>query len=113
MSSINIAELTNSVGYLVGSNQVIYPNAFNGITADLRYTYTKAGFEQDIILRESPLIPESYGLNPAMARLQVLSEFFNPPQPAVTPMALPAQAGVTLADENLGSRRSRCASTPG
>jgi hypothetical protein len=67
----------------------------------LRYIYTKAGFEQDIILREQPLTPESYGLNPATARLQVLTEFFNPPQPAVTTRALPAQAGIALSDENL------------
>jgi len=101
-NTVLIAELTNSVGYLAGSNQVIYPNAFTDLKADLRYTYTKAGFEQDIVLRESPLTPESYGLNPATARLQVLSEFFNPPQPAVTAMVLPAQVGIALTDENLG-----------
>ncbi|MFZ0827852.1 MAG: immunoglobulin domain-containing protein [Verrucomicrobiia bacterium] len=96
-----IAELTNSIGYLAGSNQVVYPDSFTGLKADLRYTYTKAGFEQDIIVEESPLTPESYGLNPETARLQVLTEFFNPPQPAVTTTVLPAQAGTTLTDENL------------
>ena len=99
--TVLIAELTNSVGYLVGSNQVIYPDAFTDFKADLRYTYTKAGFSQDIIIREQPLTPESYGLNPATARLQVLTEFFNPPQPAVTTMLLPKQAGITLTDDNL------------
>jgi len=101
VKSVLIAELKDSVGQLVGSNQVIYPDAFTGVEADLRYTYTKAGFEQDIILREQPPTPESYGLNPATARLQVLTEFFNPPQPAVTTMVLPKQAGITLSDENL------------
>jgi hypothetical protein len=100
-NTVLIAELTNSVGYLVGSNQVIYPNAFTDFKADLRYTYTKAGFEQDIILREQPLTPESYGLNPATTRLQMLSEFFSPPEPAKTTRALPEQAGITLTDENL------------
>ena len=100
-NTVLIAELTNSIGQLVGSNQVIYPDAFTDFKADLRYTYTKAGFEQDIILREQPLTPESYGLNPATARLQVLTEFFNPPQPAVTTAMLPKQAGITLTDENL------------
>ncbi len=100
-NTVLIAELTNSVGYLVGSNQVLYPNAFTDFKADLLYTYTKAGFEQDIILRESPLAPESYGLNPSTARLQVLTEFFNPPQPAVTTTMLPAQTGIALADQNL------------
>ncbi|MGP8218816.1 MAG: immunoglobulin domain-containing protein [Limisphaerales bacterium] len=99
--TVLIAELKDSVGQLVGPNQVIYPDAFTDFKADLRYTYTKAGFEQDIILREQPLTPESFGLNPATARLQVLTEFFNPPQPAVTTMVLPEQAGITLSDENL------------
>ncbi len=100
-NTVLIAGLTNSIGQLVGSNQVIYPDAFTDFKADLRYTYTKAGFEQDIILREQPLTPESYGLNPATARLQVLTEFFNTPQPAVTTAMLPKQAGITLTDENL------------
>jgi RHS repeat-associated protein len=100
-NTVLIAELKGSVGQLVGFNQVIYPDAFTDFKADLRYTYTKAGFEQDVILREQPLTPESYGLNPATARLQVLTEFFNPPQPAVTTRVLPKQAGIALSDENL------------
>jgi hypothetical protein len=99
--TVLIAELKDSVGQLVGPNQVVYFDAFTDFKADLRFTYTKAGFEQDIILREQPLTPESFGLNPATARLQVLSEFFNPPQPAVTTAMLPKQAGITLTDENL------------
>jgi hypothetical protein len=99
--TVLIAELKDSVGQLVGPNQVIYPDAFTDFKADLRYTYTKAGFEQDIILREQPLTPESYGLNPTTARLEVLTEFFNPPQPTMTTARLPQQAGIALNDENL------------
>jgi alpha-tubulin suppressor-like RCC1 family protein len=82
--SVLIAELKHSTGELVGSNQVIYPDAFTDFKADLRYTYTKAGFEQDIVLREQPPSPEAYGLNPETARLQVLTEFFNAPEPVTT-----------------------------
>jgi IgGFc binding protein len=99
-NSVLIAELTNSIGYLVGSNQVIYPDAFEGVKADLRYTYTKAGFEQDVILRESPLTPESYGLNPGTARLEVLTEFFDPPPPAVNAGRVSTGAG-TLENDSL------------
>src|SRR5262249_1652210 len=53
-NSVLIAELKHSVGRLVRSNQVVYPNAFTDFKADLRYTYTKAGFEQDIVLQEQP-----------------------------------------------------------
>ncbi len=82
--TVLIAMLTNSAGELAGSNQVIYPDAFAGLKADLRYTYRKSGFEQDIVLREQPPAPEAYGLNPKTARLQVLTEFFNTPEPAST-----------------------------
>src|ERR1022692_3011571 len=37
--TVLIAELTNSIGVVVGNNQVIYPNAFTDFRADLRYTY--------------------------------------------------------------------------
>ncbi len=83
-NTVLIAELKDSVGQLTGSNQVIYPDAFTDFKADLRYTYTKAGFEQDIVLREQPPAPEAYGLNPATARLQVLTEFFDAPEPVIT-----------------------------
>jgi hypothetical protein len=96
-----IAELTNSVGYLVGSNQVVYPNAFSGINGDVRYTYRKGGFEQDLVLLSQLPDPAALGLNPQTTRLQLLTEFFNPPPPVVSTTVLPQQAGITLTDENL------------
>ncbi len=101
-NTVVIAELTNSIGYLAGSNQVIYPNAFTGISADLLYTYTKAGFEQDVILRGQPAeAPEDFQMDSHQTQLQVLTEFFNPPAPEVTPAALPRQGGLALSDETL------------
>ena len=82
--TVLIAELKDSVGLVVGPNQVIYPDAFTDFKADLRYTYTKAGFEQDIILREQPPGPDTYGLDPQTARLQLLTEFFDAPEPVIT-----------------------------
>jgi len=100
-NGVLIAQLKDSVGMLVAPNQIVYPDAFTDIKADLRYTYTKSGFEQDVILRESPLTPESYGLEPSTARLQVMTEFFDPPHPNTRTARLPAQAGIALADETL------------
>ena len=55
-NTVLIAELTNSTGEILPSgNQVLYTNAFTGFAADLLYTYTKAGLEQDIVLREQPI----------------------------------------------------------
>ena len=99
--TVVIAELTNSIGVVSGNNQVIYPNAFRGFKVDLRYSYTKAGFSQDIILRTQPPTPESLGLNGDSARLQIMTEFFSAPQPTITSTALPTQAGVSLDDESL------------
>jgi RHS repeat-associated protein len=95
-----IAVLTNSVGELVNSNEVIYPNAFVGVDADLHYTYHKGGFEQDVILRAKPPTPESLGLNPQTVRLQALTEFIDPPNPAVSSTTLQTDAGSQV-DENL------------
>jgi hypothetical protein len=100
-NSVLIAELKDSVGELVGSNQVIYPDAFTDFRADLCYTYAKSGFEQDIILREQPPAPEGYGLALEKTRLQVLTEFFNPPQPAKKSTLLREHMGVRLNDEAL------------
>ena len=100
-NTVLIAVLTNSIGQLVGSNQVIYTNAFVGLDADLIYSYTKAGLEQDIVIRAQPPTPASLGLNPETTRLQVLTEFIDPPQPGQTTSTLPEQAGLALTDDTL------------
>jgi hypothetical protein len=82
--SVMLAELKQATGELHAPNQVIYADAFTDLRADVRYTYTLAGFEQDIILREQPASPTAYGLNPETTRLQVLTEFFDAPQPKQT-----------------------------
>jgi hypothetical protein len=100
-TSVLLAVVTNSTGAILRSgNQVIYTNAFAGLNADLLYTYTKAGAEQDIILREQPPDPAVLGLNPATTRIQVFTEFFNPPQPAVTATTVSTAAG-NLEDDYL------------
>jgi trimeric autotransporter adhesin len=100
-NTVLIAELTNSVGELVSQNQAIYTNAFTGINADLLYTYTKAGLEQDVILNQQPPAAASFGLNPQTTRLQMVTEFFNPPQPTISSASLPQQSGVVVADDTL------------
>ncbi|HET7625056.1 MAG TPA: hypothetical protein VFM25_07310, partial [Verrucomicrobiae bacterium] len=82
--SVLIAEVKDSQGQIVGSNQVIYADAFTGISADVRYTYRLSGFEQDVILRAQPPSPKSYGLNPGTTSLRVLTEFLNPPEPKIS-----------------------------
>ena len=95
-----IAEAKDSFGQIVASNQVIYPDAFTDFAADVRYTYTKASFEQDVILKERPPLPEAYGLDSRTTRLQVLTEFLSPPAPVKTAGTVPSGAG-ELPDETL------------
>ena len=100
-NTVLIGVLTNSIGQLVSSNQVIYTNAFAGLDADILYSYTRSGLEQDIVIRSQPPTPASLDLNPDTTRLQVLTEFFDPPQPRQTTRTLPAQAGLALTDDTL------------
>jgi hypothetical protein len=88
-NSVMIATLQDSEGELVSDNQVLYPNAFNGVKADVRYTYTRANFEQDVVLQEQPPSPEAYGLNPQTTALEVLTEFINTPEPQVNESSQP------------------------
>jgi hypothetical protein len=80
--NVLIAETTNSIGSVVGSNVVVYADAIVGdCRADIRYTYRRSGFEQDVIIRTAPPEPSEYGLNPETTVIQILTEFFSPPEP--------------------------------
>jgi len=77
--SVMIAGIQDSIGGVAG-NRVIYENAFDGVKADLRYTYTKAGFVQDVIVRERLPDPVELGFDPETVQLQVLTEFVELPR---------------------------------
>jgi len=82
--SVLFAEIKDSDGQLLldARNEVIYFDALTDVTVDVRYRNTKSGLEQDLILRENPPSPVEYQLNPATTKMQVLTEFFNPPVPS-------------------------------
>ncbi|HEX3719931.1 MAG TPA: PQQ-binding-like beta-propeller repeat protein [Verrucomicrobiae bacterium] len=98
-----VALLTNSIGAVVTNSVgvVVYDQAFNGVHADLIYRYTKAGFEQDVVLKEQLPEPEDFGLDPQFTRLQITTEFSSPPTPSVITNVLPPQAGLQLTDQTL------------
>lgn len=83
-----IGGVQNSQGAILGSNQVIYTNAFSNILATVRYTVTKAGIEQDIVIQEIPPDPTVFGLSGDKIRLEVISEFFTAEVPAKRPVVL-------------------------
>jgi hypothetical protein len=87
--SVMIAEIKDSIGELTSPNQVTYPDAFDGACiVDVRYIYTKGGFEQDIILRTAPPSPAEWGLDPETTRLEVFTEFIEAPAAQVTSVTL-------------------------
>jgi len=99
--SVFISELKDSVGQVVGRNQVVYPDAFDSIKADVRYTVTQCFFEQDVIIREQLPSPEVMGLNPKTARLEVWTEFFDGPDPEKSTGAILRTDGDSDRDETL------------
>jgi hypothetical protein len=99
-TNILLAEVKDCAGKVMG-NQVLYDDALTGLKATVIYTYTKAGFEQDVLLRSQPPTPESFGLSPETTVLQVLTEFIDPPQPAKSPRTLTAPSGTREPDEDL------------
>ena len=83
--NILLARVQDSIGMVHLPNQVIYPAALagDGFTADVRYTWRKGSFEQDVILRETPPSPEVFQMNPATTRLQAWTMFVEAPEPEV------------------------------
>jgi hypothetical protein len=84
-TNVLLAALQDSTGQILPSlNQVLYTNAFTNANADVRYTYTRAGLEQDVILRGQLPAPATWNLNPQTTWLQVWTEFDQSPVPQVT-----------------------------
>jgi hypothetical protein len=71
--SYRLADITDSVGWLISPSEVVYSNCFKGLRASIRYRSTLAGLEQDLLLHESPPAPEELGFSPHV-RLELFSE---------------------------------------
>jgi RHS repeat-associated protein len=99
--SVLIATVTNSIGQILPSgNEIIYTNCFSGINASLRYTYRKDSFEQDVLLESQLPSPTAVGLSQA-AYLEVVTEFIDPPAPAVRRLELSSTESDTDLDFGL------------
>jgi hypothetical protein len=60
-------------------NVVRWTDAFSGIKADVVLIYGQSYIEQLVVLRENPVVPEE--IDQATARLFVMSEFYQTPEP--------------------------------
>src|SRR3989442_7904637 len=69
----------------VGSNSVFYPNAVTGtgLSASLKYSFSRQGVSQDVIIHRLPL-PEEVGFsNSEPVKLVLISEFVDSPTPLI------------------------------
>ena len=79
-----IAAVQDCQGVVLAPHRVYYQDAFTGpCRADVRYTCSPAGLEQDVILRQAPPSPAAWGLDPATTCLEVFTEFLSSHQPSI------------------------------
>jgi hypothetical protein len=88
-----LSEVDDAAGEIQPDGQVLYRRAFQEPLAHVRYRVTRQSLEQDIVLLERPALdPEALGLDPRTTRLEVWTEFFDTPAPAVERQALRLRA---------------------
>jgi hypothetical protein len=87
--SIFIAEPRDTGAEVVGRNQVLYADAFDGLDADLRYTMKISSFEQDVVLRQQlPFGDElrKAGFSPESTRVEIWTAFVTDTPPTRHPI---------------------------
>ena len=85
-TNVLIAEVKDCIGKFIPPNVILYDDAFTDCKGAIRYTYTKAGFEQDVLIYDSTGLgsPADYGLDPDTTLLEMYSEFHQAPAPQKT-----------------------------
>jgi hypothetical protein len=76
-----IATVRSSVGTLYPPNVVVFSNVLSGLNADLMLVWTKQGYEQNLVLKQSPPSPSSFGLSSDTTALQLWSAMDSCPAP--------------------------------
>ena len=102
--SVMIGEVQNCQGRIVPPNQVVYEAALTDVECTIRYTYTKAGLEQDIILLGELPEPEVWGMSSDTAILEFLTEFNAGEPPAKQARRLQYSENEVLTDEAVSFR---------
>lgn len=102
--SVLIAELKDSTAEINQPNVVLYRDAFDDVDADLVYVNRRGSFEQLVVLHARPPAPDAFGL-PAACRLEVITEFVDPPVPRKSPKVVAGESDLrkraAMADPDL------------
>jgi hypothetical protein len=106
--SVSFGELQDSEGELLPPHQVLYRDAFKDVVtgtalASIRFTYTKTGLEQDVILHQrQPPSPALFDLDLNTVRMEIWTEFQDAPEPRQTTRVLKhtpfSSKGVAMAE---------------
>jgi hypothetical protein len=102
--SVMIGEVQSCQGRIEPPNQVVYEAATSDVNCTIRYTYTRAGLEQDIIINETLPEPELWGMSSDTAILEFLTEFDAGESPAKQSRSLQYSKGQVLTDETIAFR---------
>jgi hypothetical protein len=89
--SVFIAQTKSAQAKIVPPNKVVYENFLDDVDADLLFEVKKAGIMQTVIIKSSLPPPSSFGLSDDTSRLEVVTEFVDPPLPAIQPITVKAQ----------------------
>ncbi len=87
-----------SPGLLYAPNVIVFTNVLSSPAADLMLVWAKNGFEQNLVLKQAPPPPESFGLSSATCRLQMWTALDQWPDPVEE---RPAVLGSGLVDHIL------------
>ena len=81
----------------VAPDTVVFRNCLAGLRADLVYQIRLSGIEQLLVLREWIPALQDLGMDPAHVRVQLYTEFFDPPEPTGKAIVLKRADEATLA----------------
>lgn len=78
---VQIGSVQASVGTLYPPNVIVFSNILSGVRADLMLVWAKNGYEQNLVLKQSPPKPEAFGLSSSTTTLQFWSAMDSCPVP--------------------------------
>ncbi len=81
--NVLLGEIKDCQGEQIAPNVLWFPDAFDTIKAGIRFTYTRNGFEQDVVIQENPGAPEEWGLESSSTTLECYTELYDIQEPQV------------------------------
>jgi len=106
--SVMLGEAKSCAAEWAAAGEIVFGDAFDGLRADVRYKVELDRFEQEVVLREQ--VPEElvrgFGMDPANARLAVITEFFDPPEPQIDRLDLNGGVDLTFGSMKMALGRA-------